>query len=120
MSISQYKKEFEKNGIKVMVDDYDIVSVLNQKDKAYALFKEKKIGHVPDYKIITSSTQFKMAYEELKNSYEQICFKFVHDEGGRSFRLIDNEKKDMWRYLHIIRIPYDCSGSTAGTEEIAP
>lgn len=93
LKISQRKKEFEKNGIKVMVDNYDVVSVLNQKDKAYALFKEKQIGIVPDYKIVTNVAQFKQAYEALTDSYKQICFKFVHDEGGRSFRVIGNGRK---------------------------
>ena len=33
------------------------------------------------------------AYNDLITRYKNVCFKFVHDEGGKSFRLIDNSRK---------------------------
>lgn len=93
LEISRNKKKFEEKGTKVMVDDYDIISILNNKNEAYELFKKLKIGIVPDYKIVTSANEFYEAYLWLKQSYKQVCFKFVYDEGGKSFRLIDNNRK---------------------------
>lgn len=71
---------------------YDIISVLNNKNEAYEFFSKSEIGIVPDYRIVTSSTEFYEAYLWLKQKYDRVCFKFVYDEGGKSFRLIDNDK----------------------------
>lgn len=93
LQISKNKVLFERIGVDIMVDDYDIVKTLNHKEEAYSLFKERGIGIVPDYYIVTRVQEFENAYEELKKKYEQVCFKFVRDEGGKSFRLIDNRRK---------------------------
>lgn len=93
VSISKYKNLFTDNGIKVMVDDYQYVSILNQKHEAYEYFKRQGIGAVPDYFIATNIDQFKAAYEKLSQKYKMVCFKSVHDEGGKSYRLIDNNCK---------------------------
>lgn len=91
--ISRYKKDFEETGVRVMVDNYDKVSALNQKDKAYQLFQDKRIGYVPDYMVATTVNQFLEGYHQLLKKYRQVCFKFVRDEGGKSYRLIDNTRK---------------------------
>lgn len=93
LEISKKKQLFEKIGTKVMVDDYDVVSVLNNKNEAYELFSKMKIGNVPPYSIVTTLEEFIDAYKILHNQYKRICFKFVYDEGGKSFRLIDNNRK---------------------------
>ncbi len=93
LSISKRKADFDSVGVKVMVDDYDIISILNYKDRAYRTLAEKGVSTIPDYFIVTSADQFMSAYETLKKDYREICFKFVHDEGGKSFRLIDNARK---------------------------
>ncbi len=93
LKISECKNQFEQIGVKVMIDDYPIVSILNHKEKAYRFFKENDIGSVPDYYIVKTLGEFKNAYEELIKKYKQVCFKFERDEGGKSFRLIDNLRK---------------------------
>ena len=93
VSISEQKERFEAAGIRVMVDRYDLVSVLNHKDRAFRYFAEKNIGAVPDYRIVKKVDDFVKAYEELIQKYKQVCFKFVRDEGGKSYRLIDNQKR---------------------------
>ena len=109
IQISERKKEFEENGTQVMADDFDKIWTLNQKDKAYDLFKEKEIGTVPEYRIVTDSAGFQKAYEELTAHYTQLCFKFVQDEGARSFRIIDNNRKGFEALLNYagVRIPYE-------------
>ena len=100
LKISEQRKNFEDIGVKVMVDSYQIVSVLNHKEAAYEYFKNNDIGLVPDYNIVTTLADFINAYEKLKSKYEQICFKFSMDEGGRSFRLIDNQRNG---YLSLFK-----------------
>ncbi len=93
LSISKYKEEFNRIGVKVMVDDYQIVNILNHKDLAYEELAKRGVSTIPDYRIVTSVAQFENAYSELKEKYREICIKFVHDEGGKSYRLIDNSRK---------------------------
>ena len=93
LSISRRKKEFESIGTRVMVDDYSIISVLNHKDQAYSYMKAQGVTTIPEYHIVTSKEKFLEAYYDLVSRYREVCFKFVHDEGGKSFRLIDNNRK---------------------------
>ena len=60
---------------------------------AYRYFQEYGIAPVPDYRIVRTVKEFREAYGELAGKYPQVCFKFVRDEGGKSFRLIDNQRK---------------------------
>ena len=92
LDISKQIARFEAIGTKVMVDDYSLISALNHKNEAYELFKKEGIGIVPDYRMVTTVEQFKQGYSELIDQYKQVCFKFVKDEGGKSFRLIDNSR----------------------------
>ena len=93
LQISEHKERFESIGTKVMVDEYSIVSILNHKAEAYKYFEQKCIGSVPEFYIVETVDEFEKAYFKLLKSYKQICFKFERDEGGKSFRLIDNQRK---------------------------
>lgn len=93
VEISKNIDRFLSIGTKVMVDDYEIISVLNQKNLAYQLFKDKGIGIVPEFEIVTNADEFINVYQKMSKKYKQVCFKFVNDEGGKSFRLIDNTPK---------------------------
>lgn len=93
LPISKNKSRFEKIGVKVMVDDYRIVNILNHKTEAYELFSNNHIGFVPDYRMVTNINDFLEAYDFILDKYKQVCFKFIKDEGGKSYRLIDNTRK---------------------------
>ena len=93
IAISKHKERFLALGVKVMVDDYKYVDILNHKDKAYEAFRAEGVGNVPDFHMVTNTEEFKTAYEKLCEKYKWICFKFVRDEGGKSYRLIDNNRK---------------------------
>lgn len=93
LPISRRKTEFEQLGVKVMADDYEMISILNHKDQAYRELSRRGVSTIPDHFIVTTASQFRQGYETLKETYRQVCFKFVHDEGGKSFRLIDNERR---------------------------
>ena len=92
LEINRKKSRFEALGTKVMADDYNLISALNHKNEAYELFKKEEIGIVPEYRIVTTVDDFRRAYAELSCQYKHVCFKFVEDEGGKSFRLIDNNR----------------------------
>lgn len=123
LGISKHKEEFETIGTKIMVDDYPIVSTLNHKEKAYEFFKNHHIGSVPEYYIVTTADEFKDAYERLSGRYHQVCFKFVMDEGGKSFRYINNDKieySDMLKYQRTgIRL-LDALNALSEKETFAP
>lgn len=93
LAISKNKSKFESIGVKVMVDDFKIVDILNHKTEAYELFSKRQIGYVPDYRTVTNVNDFLEAYEFILDKYKQVCFKFIKDEGGKSYRLIDNNRK---------------------------
>ena len=76
----------------MLVDDYEAVNMLNRKDLAYKFFNENGIGIVPEYCAVTTADEFLHAYESLKEKHNSVCFKFVNDEGGNSFRrIVDHE-----------------------------
>ncbi len=93
ISISKRKTEFEAAGVKVMADNYELISILNYKDKAYMELRRRGVGTVPEHYVVTDVPEFEEAYAVLKAKYPNVCIKFVHDEGGKSFRLIDNNRK---------------------------
>lgn len=93
ISISRKKAAFEKLGTKVMVDDYEIVEMLNHKDKAYRELAKRGVSTIPEYDIVTTVPEFEEAYKTLKEKHREVCIKFAKDEGGKSYRLIDNNRK---------------------------
>lgn len=91
--VSEHKSLFEEIGTRVMVDDYGIVSILNDKVRAYEEFIRRGIGLVPEYRLVTNVDDFRAAYDELSATYKAVCFKFAKDEGGKSYRRIDDKAK---------------------------
>ena len=92
-AVSKEMDRFEAIGVRVMAEKYPYVELFGRKDLAYAAFREKGIGYVPDFFIVTDTEKFIEAYNALSERYGNVCFKFVRDEGGKSYRLIDNRKR---------------------------
>lgn len=120
LSISKRKDDFEAIGVKVMVDDYEMVNILNHKDMAYAELSKKGISTIPDYYVVKTVQEFRDAYKALKENYQEVCIKFVHDEGGKSYRLIDNNRKGYTALFkkQNTRITYDDIESALSEREI--
>ena len=93
LGVSKHMDEFRAAGIKVMADSYDKLKLLNSKTDAYEFFRKNGIASVPEHFLVNDITDFRNAYLELSGKYDKVCFKKVSDEGGMSFRLIDNSYK---------------------------
>lgn len=123
LSVSKYKQEFEKIGVKVLVDEYEKVSMLTSKEKSYDYFLNCPYVKVPEHKVVTNAAEFADAYAELESKYKQVCIKFVKDEGGKSYRLIDNSRKGYYALFkkQNTRMTYDAIfEALSEKEEIAP
>lgn len=88
LAISRRIGEFHAIGVQVLVGDAETISILQDKRAAYELFDRLGIGILPQYRVVTTRPEFEQAYQELVEQYEQVCMKFVADEGGKSYRLI--------------------------------
>ena len=58
-NISKNIQKFKGIGVKVLSDDYDIVSVLGDKVLAYEYFKDTEGINVPEYYKVNNVTEFK-------------------------------------------------------------
>ncbi len=88
IEISKNKKRFEEIGVKVLLDDYEKIELLNDKARTYNLLKRTPSVFIPEFEVVNSYDDFIAAYEKLHKEHEQICVKFVHDEGAMSYRRI--------------------------------
>lgn len=100
VEISENRERFTKIGVKVMVDDYEIIKVLNDKVATYDLLSECEQINIPDYFMVNTAREFEIAYASLKNKYDQICVKFVKDEGAMSYRRIIDQV-DRFKRLRV-------------------
>jgi carbamoylphosphate synthase large subunit len=92
---------FDKIGVKVLVDrDIEKLKLLQNKRTTYELFNDLELGYIPEYYCVNSLDGFKNAYIKLKEKHEKICFKFVKDEGGMSFKVIDDNIDILYNASH--------------------
>jgi len=88
VEISQNIDRFTEIGVKVMVDDYYIIKLLNDKAATYDYLRGCVGVNIPAYKMVNTADEFEAAYLELKKDHDQVCVKFVKDEGAMSYRRI--------------------------------
>lgn len=91
VDISKNIEQFRAIGVNIMVDEYQYISILNNKAKAYELLKTCGHIQVPDFYVVNTVPEFQKAYDVLLKQYKKVCLKFVKDEGGMSFRIIEND-----------------------------
>lgn len=100
LDISRNMDRFREIGVRVMAEDYSKLELLADKARTYDLFRTQKGLSIPEYHIVRTAEEFRQAYLKLKQKYEQICVKFVLDEGGMSFRKI-SEEENPYRLLKM-------------------
>lgn len=123
LAISRRIAEFEALGVRVMVDAYECILPLNRKSEAYAMFADCAEMHVPEYRMVTTPAQFREAVGDLQERWAQVCFKFEQDEGGRSFRLLDETPKGyaaLFKKQSATRISYAAACEALAEAESFP
>lgn len=100
LDISRNMDRFREAGVRVMAEDYSRLELLADKARTYDLFRAQEGLSIPEYHIVDTAEEFRQSYMELKLKYDQICVKFVLDEGGMSFRKI-TEEEDPRRMLKV-------------------
>lgn len=100
VDISRNIERFQEIGVRVMVDDYGKIALLNDKAQTYRLFSESENIPIPEFSMVNNFRDFEEAYRRLRAQYDRVCMKFVRDEGGMSFRKIVDQK-DSFRSLRI-------------------
>jgi carbamoylphosphate synthase large subunit len=98
--ISENRQRFQEIGVKVMVDDNKILKLLNDKAATYDFFKDCGEISIPQYHMVNTVQEFEQAYRELKKNCDQVCVKFVKDEGAMSYRRII-EQTDRFQRLRV-------------------
>lgn len=122
LAISRRIAEFAAIGVKVLVGDCDTLATLQDKQAAYALFERLHIGLVPPHRIVTTAESFAAAYVELSAQFDCVCMKFVRDEGGMSFRVIDDSVAG-YAGLHFYQgahLPYAAALAALSEQESFP
>ena len=98
VSISASHHLFDEMGITVIADtNAELITTLNDKVRTAELFREHNLCAVPDIMVVNTVSEFEAAYKTLKDKYpeDRICFKYAVDEGGTSFRVIDNSMEGL-------------------------
>lgn len=104
LDISRNKSRFDEIGVKIMADEYSKLQLLADKASTYDLFRqqdgtESKVS-IPAYCEACTAEEFERAYAGIKAQYDQVCVKFVFDEGGMSFRKIVEEENP----YHLLKL----------------
>ncbi len=89
-AVSRQRERFERQGTRVMTESYPAMKVLGNKELAYERIGRMKLCRLPEYHIVSTTAEFLSCYRDMAKRYERVCFKFVQDEGGQSFHVIDD------------------------------
>ncbi|HYE08600.1 MAG TPA: ATP-grasp domain-containing protein [Patescibacteria group bacterium] len=93
--MSESNDLFKRFGIKVLVtEDIEKLKVANSKDALYKFFKQKTF--VPKYTLASTIDSIKAAVLALGYPGVPVCIKPVKGEGGKGFRIITEEKVDIF------------------------
>jgi carbamoyl-phosphate synthase large subunit len=88
--LAHHKKEFEEQGIKVLVSNVDSLEIANNKSRLYQFLEWRGIS-VPAYRVVETIDQFTSAVRELGFPAGRVCFKPSVSNGSRGFRIIAND-----------------------------
>lgn len=86
---------FSSLGIKVLVtEDTQKLNIANSKDELYNFFRNRDF--VPKYTLVSAIDSIRSAVQELGYPHVPVCIKPVNGEGGKGFRIITEEKIDIF------------------------
>jgi carbamoyl-phosphate synthase large subunit len=88
--LSENKNLFLEHGIKILVSDFEQLSIANNKSKVYLFLSENGI-EVPPFKVASTVSEFKQGLIDLGYPEKNICFKPSVSNGSRGFRIINDQ-----------------------------
>lgn len=88
LKMSQSKKEFENNGIKISVSDEKSIEILNDKIMIADKFKR----YMPRQMVVTNKYDTEEALHHLNYPHKPICVKIHNSCGGNGFAVVDDTK----------------------------
>ena len=88
--LSLHTKEFELAGVKLLVSPVASLEIANNKSRLYEFLQWRGMP-VPDFRVVETVEQFKLAVEELGYPEKQVCFKPSVSNGSRGFRIVSSQ-----------------------------
>ncbi|MFL5742210.1 MAG: ATP-grasp domain-containing protein [Flavisolibacter sp.] len=88
-ALSKQKKNFEKEGIRVLVSSEESIERANNKSATYRFLKEHGIA-VPKFFVVHTIDQFIHAAFELGHPQKPFCFKPSFSNGSRGVRIVND------------------------------
>lgn len=89
--LASYVLEFKNNNINVLIpDNVEMFQLLNNKVLTYELIKGYLPSIIPSYRVFTTETKSEIFdyINYLRSLNKVVCFKYVNDIGGNSFRIL--------------------------------
>ena len=114
-SLSQFKNQFAEIGTKVLVSEYESITIANDKAACYQFLHEKGIA-VPQFFVVNTVEEFIHAAFALQHPQNPFCFKPSIANGSRGFRIVSdsiNEAEQLFQqkpyntyitYAHTLKI----------------
>ncbi|MDC0762760.1 ATP-grasp domain-containing protein [Brevibacillus sp. AG] len=100
VEIAKHLDRFEQVGTSVLVcKDADLLETVSDKGKLFQALRDTPGLHIPDYFIVNTSEQFKIAYEKLREKGHKVCFKPASGEGGAGFHIIEEHMNPLDKLL---------------------
>jgi len=98
VKLSMYRKEFEDDGINIIVSNYEKLIVANDKFLLLEKAREFDIPY-PKYYLINSQNSFMEAIEEIGYPEKRVVVKPRVSNGMRGLRIITSKKWNVERFL---------------------
>ena len=97
--LSQYIKEFDLAGAKLLISPTASLEIANNKSRLYQFLQWRGIA-VPEFRVVDGSPplsidQFKTSVEELGYPFRPVCFKPSVSNGSRGFRIISEQMNEL-------------------------
>ncbi len=92
--LSQHTKEFELAGAKLLISPTASLEIANNKSRLYEFLQWRGIA-VPEFRVIETVEQFKVAVDELGYPEKQVCFKPSVSNGSRGFRIVSQDMNEL-------------------------
>ena len=92
--LSQHFHEFELAGTKLLVSSPASLEIANNKSRLYEFLEWRGIA-VPEFRVVETVDQFKLAVEELGYPSKPVCFKPSVSNGSRGFRIISEQMNEL-------------------------